>query len=271
MNEHNRARLHELLIQELEDFAVFLVDLDGRIMTWNPGVERFFGYTEKEFIGKPLSDIFTPEDRAIHAPEREMENARRDGQASDIRWHVCNDQSRVFVEGVLISIKDETGRLVSYAKIARAVRPKHAAGSMLATLLEGTEDVIYAIDKEGRFVFTNAPTARLLNHSVDTLIGLRRDEVLPPSVAADVRATDESIMRGNQARLVEEHLPTRDRGERVMLTTKTPWRDTGGRSIGLVAIGKDITVQRAYQEERERLLREVRRSNEELSAPPCQH
>jgi two-component system CheB/CheR fusion protein len=151
-SDHDHAKLHELLIQELEDFAVFLVDLGGRIMTWNPGVERFFGYAEREFIGKNLTDIFTSEDRAAHAPEKEMAKARREGRSSDVRWHVCHDHTRVFVEGVLIGIKDEAGALVGFAKIARAVRPTQAAGSMLTTLLEGTDDAIYAIDKDGRFL-----------------------------------------------------------------------------------------------------------------------
>ena len=136
-NEPDHAKLHELLIHELEDFAVFLVNPDGRIISWNPGVLRFFGYTQEEFIGKELAEIFTPEDRAAHAPQTEMENARRDGRASDIRWHLCQDQSRVFVEGVLLGIRSEAGDLVGFAKIARAVRPAHAAGSMIATLVEG--------------------------------------------------------------------------------------------------------------------------------------
>jgi PAS domain S-box-containing protein len=155
ISDRDHEKLHALLIQELEDFAVFLVNLQGRITTWNPGVERFLGYGETEFIGRPVSDIFTPEDRAAHIPEREMENARNNGRAADVRWHVRNDQRRVFVEGVFIAIKDEAGEIVGFAKIARSVHQRHVAGSMLATILEGTEDAIYALDREGRFTFAN--------------------------------------------------------------------------------------------------------------------
>ena len=58
--ESDHSKLHELLIQELQDFAVFLVSPEGRIISWNPGVLRFFGYTEREFIGKEFAEIFTP-------------------------------------------------------------------------------------------------------------------------------------------------------------------------------------------------------------------
>jgi PAS domain S-box-containing protein len=264
--EHDRSRLYELLIQELRDFAVFLLDVDGRITSWNPGVERFFGYSEAEFVGKHVSEIFTPEDRAAGGPEDEMGNARTKGRSSDIRWHLCKDQSRVFVEGVLTAIKDESGTICGFSKIARAVRPLQAAGSMIEAILEGAEDPIYAVDKQGRFIFANSHAARLFGRTLDDLIGRLRVDVVPPALAPDMRATDESVMSGNHSRLVEERFPTSDRGERVLLASKAPWRDPDGRLIGLVAIAKDITIRTAYQGERERLLREVRRSNEELSA-----
>jgi PAS domain S-box-containing protein len=260
------GKLHTLLIHELEDFAVFLVSLTGRIISWNPGVERFFGYTENNFVGRDLREIFTPEDRVGGAPEKEIETARREGRASDVRWHLCNDGSRVFVEGVLLGVKDESGKCVCFAKVARAVRPLHAAGSMLTTLLEGTADAIYAIDQSGRFVFTNARMAQLLDRSVESIVGHTREEVMTPKIAAHVRSTDESVMQGKASRLVEERFPVKERGDRVLLTTKSPWLDTGGRLIGLVAIAQDITARTAYQGERERLLREVRRTNEDLSA-----
>jgi PAS domain S-box-containing protein len=263
-HEQDRARLYELLIEELEDFAIFLIDPDGTITSWNPGVERFFGYREQEFIGKPFREIFTPEDRAAKADDEEMERARAKGRSSDVRWHLCSDQSRVFVEGVLTCIRDESGNHCGFSKIARAVRPQHAAGSLIATLLEGTEDPIYATDKDGRFVFVNSAAARLLGRSVDEAISLTHEDVFPPSVASDLRSTDQSVMNSNHARLVEERFPT-ERGERVLLATKTPWRDPQDGLIGLLAISKDITNRAAQQKEREELFREVRRANRELS------
>jgi PAS domain S-box-containing protein len=266
VSEPDSAKLYELLIRELGDFAVFLIDLDGRITSWNPGVEHFFGYPESEFIGRNIADIFTPPDRAAGAHRQEMETARVEGRSSDLRWHLCRDQSWVFVEGVLTAIKDESGAVYAFSKIARAVRPKHAAGNLVATILVGTEDVIYAIDKDGRFVFANPSAGRLFGRSDEDLIGHTREEVLPPHLAADVRATDDSVMAGTQSRLVEERFPSTDRGERIMLVTKTPWLDPRGGVMGLVAIAQDVTIRARNAAEREQLLRELRRSNEDLSA-----
>ena len=265
-SEHDSATLYQLLIRELEDFAIFLIDLDGRITSWNPGVEQFFGYPEPEFIGRNIDEIFTPLDRKAGASKQEMETARRDGRSNDIRWHVCRDKSWVFVEGVLTAIKDDSGTIYAFAKIARAVRPKYAAGNLIATLLVGTEDLIYAVDKDGRFVFSNPAAACLFGRTVEEMVSHTRDEMLPAYVAADVRATDESVMAGTQSRLVEERFLTPDRGERIVLMTKTPWRNPQGGVLGLVANGKDVTIRAQNAAEREQLLREVRRSNEELSA-----
>jgi PAS domain S-box-containing protein len=264
VNEQDRGRLYELLIEELDDFAIFLIDHDGTIISWNPGVERFFGYREQEFIGKPFREMFTPEDRAKAAHEEEMGRARTDGRSSDVRWHLCGNQTRVFVEGVLTCIKDENGKACGFAKIARAVRPQDATGSLIAALLEGTEDPIYATDKEGRFVFANSAAAGLFGRSIDQLISHTHEEVLPSPVAAELRSTDASVMSSDHARLVEEKFPT-DKGERVLLATKAPWRDPQDGLIGLVAISKDVTNRIALQNEREQLLREVSRTNKELS------
>lgn len=263
-SEHDRARLYDQLIRELEDFAVFLVNAEGRIASWNSGVERFFGYPEAEFIGRDFADIFTPQDRAAGAPQQEMDVARRDGRSSDVRWHLCRDQSWIFVEGVLTATKNELSNEFAFFKIARAVRRQHAGGSLVATVLDGTQDVIYAIDKDGRFAFANTPALQLFGRRIQELIGRTLEEVLPLSVAADMRATDESVMAGTQSRLIEERYAT-SRGERVMLTTKAPWPDSQGGVIGIVAIAQDVTARVQNQAERERLLRELRRSNEELS------
>src|SRR6516162_7587326 len=118
-NERDHARLYKLLIHELQDFAVFLIDVDGEITSWNPGVERFFGYTESVFVGRNVAEIFTPQDRDAGAPEYERETARRNGRSADIRWHVCRDRRWVFVEGVLNAIEDESGTVCGFAKIAR--------------------------------------------------------------------------------------------------------------------------------------------------------
>src|SRR3954453_13417104 len=111
------APLYRLQVRELEDYAFFLADLSGRIITWNKGVEVSFGYREEEFVGQNLSLIFTEEDRVAGIPDTEMTIAAKNGRSVDVRWHRRKDGSRAFMTGVLKALRDEQGEMIGYSKI----------------------------------------------------------------------------------------------------------------------------------------------------------
>jgi len=117
-----KSRLPEfytLLIQQMSDCGLFLIDLDGVILSWNPGVERLLGYHESEWLGQCGQLIFTPEDRARRAFEAELRNAIETGHSADVRWHVRKDGSRIFIDGFLVPVRDETGSILCLAKLMR--------------------------------------------------------------------------------------------------------------------------------------------------------
>jgi len=111
------ARLYRLQVRELDDYAFFVSDLSGRIVTWNKGVEVSFGYKEEEFIGQHVGIIFTEEDRQAGVPETEMTIAAENGRSVDIRWHRRKDGSRAFMTGVLRALLDENREMIGYSKI----------------------------------------------------------------------------------------------------------------------------------------------------------
>ena len=106
------------VIEQTEDFAIFTLGNDGRILTWNEGAERVLGYTEEEALGQPCDIIFTPEDREQGAPEQEREVARREGRAPDERWHLRKDGSRFWGSGILTALYD-AGNPDGFTKILR--------------------------------------------------------------------------------------------------------------------------------------------------------
>src|SRR5829696_3369785 len=113
------AELFRLLVENTKDYAVFVVDLDGRVLTWNPGAKRVLGYDHDEIIGQSSFVTFTPEDRAAGVPERELQTAIRDGRAGDDRWHVRKDGTRLWVSGVMVPLRDQAGRLRACGKVMR--------------------------------------------------------------------------------------------------------------------------------------------------------
>jgi PAS domain S-box-containing protein len=111
------ADLYRMQVRELRNYAMFILDPQGVITSWNAGVEQLLGYSEKEWIGQHGSLIFTPEEKAVEACESEMQFARDTGSATDIRWHRHKNGTEFFANGFMNALHDERGELIGYAKI----------------------------------------------------------------------------------------------------------------------------------------------------------
>ncbi len=112
-------RFGQIIIENVRDFAIFAIDLDGRILSWNLGVQYLLGYEEAEFLGQDFSIIFTPEDREREIPNAERVQAINEGRAEDTRWHLRKDGTRFFANGLAMPIKDDDGNVVFFTKILR--------------------------------------------------------------------------------------------------------------------------------------------------------
>ena len=128
-----------LVFENAREYAIFTMDSDMRITRWNGGAERALGWSEAEAVGMLGEVIFTPEQRASGVPEKEMEKARRDGRAEDIRWHVRKDGSRFWANGMMIALRDDSGGLRGFAKILRDETERKKAEDALAALRESLE------------------------------------------------------------------------------------------------------------------------------------
>ena len=111
--------LSKLLVNEVRDYAIFVVDPANRIRMWNRAARELLGYREKEALGKSGAIIFTPEDRASREPEKEIRTAARDGRAEDERWHIRKNGQRFWASGIMTALRDPHGRIIAYAKVFR--------------------------------------------------------------------------------------------------------------------------------------------------------
>jgi len=120
--ELNRtAALYQILVETLQDFAVFLLDRERNNISWNPGVQKIIGYEEAEWLSLSGDVIFTPEDKAKGAPEKEQADAESEGRALDDRWHLRSDDARFWASGVMVPIRDHNGETICYSKVLRDV------------------------------------------------------------------------------------------------------------------------------------------------------
>ncbi len=110
-----------LMVDSVQDYAIFTMDPSGQISSWGTGAERVFGYPEAEIVGQSGSILWTLEDRSSGLPEKELITAETKGRAEDERWHLRKDGSRFFASGVVTPIRGPSGELLGFTKVARDV------------------------------------------------------------------------------------------------------------------------------------------------------
>lgn len=135
MSDNEDARLWRAVRDSSTEFAIITTDLTGRITSWNVGARNMFGWDEDEALGRNISMIFYPSERASGQPEEEMSLALGQGSAEDERWHLRKDGSRFWASGRMMPLSDENGTvLVGYLKIVRDLTDAHIAAQEQARM-----------------------------------------------------------------------------------------------------------------------------------------
>jgi PAS domain S-box-containing protein len=159
-----------LMVESVEDYAIFTMNNEGLIETWNIGAERVFGYREDEIIGQHGKMLYTPEDRLRDVPAKEMLTARAEGSAEDERWHIRKDGTRFYASGVLTSFREgnvETG----YVKIARDLTEQKRAAEELRRAHAELEEKVH--DRTSELATAN----ELLRGEISERIQTEKDRV----------------------------------------------------------------------------------------------
>ena len=117
-----------LLVEAVKDYAIFMLDPSGRVVTWNAGAERIKGYEAREIIGQHFSEFYEEEEIRAGKCERELEEAARDGRFEDEGWRVRKDGTRFWANVVITALRNENGELVGFAKVTRDLTERPAPG-----------------------------------------------------------------------------------------------------------------------------------------------
>ena len=176
ISEEQRLRL---LVNAVTDYAIYMLDPAGHVTTWNPGAQRFKGYTRDEIIGEHFSRFYTDEDKASDFPARALRIAAREGRFEAEGWRVRKDGTRFWAHVVLDPIRDDDGKLIGFAKITRDVTAKREHDRALfeseqrfRLLVQGVKDyAIYMLDIEGRVSNWNPGAAAIKGYSEQEIVG----------------------------------------------------------------------------------------------------
>ncbi len=255
-----------LMVESVKDFAIFTVDPQGRIVSWNPGAEQLFGYSEPEVLGQHLAILFTPEDRAGGIPEQEIAAASARGRATDERWHFRKDGSRFFASGVLTPIFDEENRLRGFTKIARdttqrkeAEEAVREAAVRLKAIVDTAVDGIITIDEAGLVESMNPAAERIFGYSHEEVVGRDVAMLMSPLERSDHSQYLANYLRTGQQKIIgtvrEVKGCRKDQSTFPMeLAVSETW--LGARRI-FTGIVRDITLFKKAVEERTGLVAEL--------------
>jgi PAS domain S-box-containing protein len=265
----SKAELFELIVESAADFAIFTIDPKRIVTSWNIGAQRQFGYTEQEMIGASADIIFTPEDRANHAPERETARAGLDGSALDERWHQRKDGARFWASGLLVRLRDADR---GFVKIARDRTEQHEASQRLR---ENEERFRLLATSIPQLVFLTRPDGDRTWGSPQWIefTGLSLEESLKfgwlDAVHADDRAITQAGWRDAQQKgeYYVEHRVRRADGEyRWHQTRAKPLDSEGSAAIDWVGTMTDIHDLRGLQDRQQVLMAELQHRTRNLLA-----
>jgi PAS domain S-box-containing protein len=258
------------LVDSVRDYAIFLLDRDGRVASWNPGAECIKGYGAAEILGRHFSVFYAEEARQRRWPEQELKLAEEHGRFEDEGWRVAKGGRQFWANVVITALRDRGGELRGFSKITRDLTERRQKEEQLRRseerfrlLVEGVKDyAIFMLDRDGRVASWNAGAQRMKGYTAQEIIG-RHFSVFYPKEALDKKWPEQELA------MAREHGRFEDEGQRVRKNGSTFWAnvlvtplyDAQGELMGYAKVTRDLTDRKRV----EALEKAERQTNEFLA------
>jgi PAS domain S-box-containing protein len=254
-----------ILVEQVSEYAIFLLDVTGHVTTWNLGAARIKGYTADEIVGQHFSKFYPPED--VWKCARKLEVAVEAGRVEDEGWRVRKDGTRFWANVVITALRDPRGRVIGFAKVTRDMTERLRAEEALRAseegfrmLVESVRDyAIFRLDRTGHVATWNNGAERIKGYRAEDIIGQHFSRFYP---AEDVRAGKcemELERAALDGRFEDEGWRVRKDGSQFWANVViTALRDSKGELAGFAKITRDLTERRAAELERARMGQQAR-------------
>ncbi len=288
-----------LLVDGTKDHAIFMLDPNGRIASWNTGAERINQYRTDEIIGQHFSRLYSADDVQAGKPERELQVAATEGRYEEEGWRLRKDGSRFWSNVVITALRDQNGNLRGFSKItrdmterkqaeenarrlleeaaARRVAEEHAAAiweerERLRVTLNSIGDGVIATDAEGRVTLLNPvaealtgwESAKATGQPLPNVFTIINEQTRQPVENPVSKALREDRIVGLANHTV---LAAKDGTERPIDDSAAPIRDQNGRTIGVVMVFRDVTERRRVDIALRQSAAHLRIVTESMAAP----
>lgn len=255
------------LIDAAQDYAIYELDREGRILTWNKGAEKLKGWKAEEVIGKPYNILHTPESRAKNAPGRELKIAAETGRFEEEAPRMRKDGTIFAAHVSLFPLRDKNGDVTGFVKVTRDISDRTKAGKAILesrrrmeAIVQSAMDAIITIDEELRVVVFNPAAEKIFGYSADEMLGEPVTRLFPerfgPLHARDLRDFFKSGVLNRRMEGDDLLVAERSSGEEFPIEASISQVTVDGERVGTIIL-RDITERRTNEEARALLAREV--------------
>jgi PAS domain S-box-containing protein len=266
----SEARLR-FLVEQVKDYAILMLDLDGRVVSWNKDAERIKGYRMDEIVGQTMARFYTPEDIRRGLPRQLLKVAEAEGRVGDKGWRIRKDGTRFWADVVITALRDNNGILRGFAKVTRDLTERKQADKALRAseqkfraVGETALDGIVSADARGKIIYFNPAAQRIFGYSPDEVINKPLTLLMPERFHQAHRNGFERFLSTEEAHVIGKTLELvgrrKDGMEFPLELSLANWKTEDG--IFFTAMMRDITVQKTLAEQ-------LRTKNEELQAQNC--
>jgi PAS domain S-box-containing protein len=238
-----------ILVESVEEYAIFLLDLDGTVQSWNAGARRIKGYEAHEIVGQHISTFYAPEDRAARRWEDALATARERGHVETVGWRVRKDGSQFWASVTITALHDETGAMIGFAKVTRDLTDR-----AYRAFIEATNAIVWTTDASGRPNQDSPSWRAFTGQTEEEWRGLRAWDAVHPDDLPALRMAWPRAKQGHQPFRVELRLRRHD-GEYVWMACRAvPFTGADGTVREWFGVNVDISGQKAAELDRERTM-----------------
>ena len=249
--------LYRTLVEQTRDYAVFMLDTEGHITTWNAGAERIKGYAPKDIIGRHFTVFYLPEAIARGWPAYELEMAKAEGRFEDEGWRVRKDGSRFWASVVITALRDEHGRLLGFSKITRDLTQRRRYEEALRQseerfrlLVEGVVDyAVFMLDPEGVVSSWNSGAQRIKGYTPDEIVGKHFSRFYTEEDREAGKPWEVLAVARREGHVQDEGWRVKKDGTRFWArVVLTALHDPEGQLRGFAKVTQDLTQRRQVED-----------------------
>jgi PAS domain S-box-containing protein len=243
-----------LLLHGVPDYAILMLDPEGRVKSWNAAAERIHGYAEDEAVGRSFSCFYATSDVAKGQPTEALKQALTTGRHEAEGWRARKDGSTFWANVLLTALHDERGKLRGFAMVTRDITERKLAETKLKEseerfrdLFENASDLIQAIGLDGRFLYVNRAWCETLGYTPGEVAGLTFPDVLHPDCRVACLVTLERLQAGDKADKIEASFLAKN-GSRVPVEGSLSCRFEEGKPASIRGIFRNVSERKQAEE-----------------------